>query len=624
MFLAQVSKCYQEELATFPTSLVSLLERHSTVLHPNMRLSLCRALILLRNKSLIEPSQLHKLFFQLLRCQDKSLRSFLKDNIVNDIKNINSKGKDQKLNSELQNFMYSMLKDSATIAAKTSLDVMATLYRKNVWRDAKTVNVIATGCFSKETKILVAATKFFLGSDDQDDDENTDDEEDLPTAKEVTLANKFNKKTRKREKYLENIKKAHKKKKKKNSAPSYNFSALHLVHDPQEFAEKLFRRLEGLNEKFEVKLMLLELVSRLIGTHQLILLNYYPYIARFLAPHQREVIRLLQFSAQAAHEMVPPDCLEPVLKAIINNFVTERNSSEVMAVGLNAVRELCARCPLVMTEDLLRDLVEYKTYKDKAVMMASKSLIQLFRTTCPELLHKRDRGRPTEANIDLKRKEFGETDAAEFVPGAEVVEDEDEEGDDSDAEDESEEETDDEEGDGEEEKKAKEEEKMLTLEEKKEKARATTLSRVLTDEDFKKIDAAQLKKQVVGVRKGGKRGKKRKAEEANLAEEDEEEADGGRRELVNLEDIEMIYKKKRHDKETRLAAIKGGRDEERKFGHKDKKDPNASKTNKQKSKKKNFSMMKHKIKAKGKKSFREKQMALKKRLIKNAKFTVKL
>ena len=209
-----------------------------------------------------------------------SVRSFLKDNIVNDIKNINAKGKDQKLNSELQNFMYSMLKDSATIAAKTSLDVMATLYRKNVWRDAKTVNVIATGCFSKETKILVAATKFFLGSDDQDDDENSDDEDDLPTAKEVTMANKFNKKTRKREKYLENIKKAHKKKKKKNSAPSYNFSALHLVHDPQEFAEKLFRRLEGLNEKFEVKLMLLELVSRLIGTHQLILLNYYPYIAR--------------------------------------------------------------------------------------------------------------------------------------------------------------------------------------------------------------------------------------------------------------------------------------------------------------------------------------------------------
>ena len=47
----------------------------------------------------------------------------------------------------MQNFMFTMLKDSHKIAAKTSLDVMIELYRKNVWRDAKTVNVIATACF---------------------------------------------------------------------------------------------------------------------------------------------------------------------------------------------------------------------------------------------------------------------------------------------------------------------------------------------------------------------------------------------------------------------------------------------------------------------------------------------
>ena len=54
-------------------------------------------------------------------------------------------------------------------------------------------------------------------------------------------------------------------------------------------------------------------------------------------------------------------------------------------------------------------------------------------------------------------------------------------------------------------------------------------------------------------------------------------------------------------------------------GKQSKKAEGASITNKQKSKKKNFSMMKHKIKAKGKKSFREKQVALKKRLVKIAK-----
>merc|ERR1711915_1062897 len=596
-----------------PNTLVNLLEKHATVLDGDMRLSICRARILLRNKSLLAPADLHKLFFTLLRCQDKSLRSFLKDNIVNDIKNINAKGKDQKLNGALQNFMFTMLKDNAAIAAKTSLDVMISLYKKNVWRDEKTVNVIASACFSKVTKILVTAVKFFLGSDEEDEEDESDDEE-LPTLKEVAMQNRFNKKTKKREKYLENIKKAHKKKKRKAQVASYNFSALHLIHDPQEFAEKLFRKLEGLTERFEVKLMLLELVSRLIGTHQLILLNYYPYIARFLAPHQREVIRLLQFSAQASHELVPPDCIEPVLKAIINNFVTERNSSEVMAVGLNAVRELVARCPLVMTEDLLRDLVEYKTYKDKGVMMASRSLIQLFRNICPDLLHKKDRGRPTEASVEAKRKEFGELDVKEFVPGAEIIDmnennefSEDDEGSGSGSDDDD---------DDDPENSKNEEDIILSLDEKAKRAKEATIGKILTDEDFRKIDAAQLKKQVVGFKKASK-GKKRTAAEADL---EEEAAEAGRKELVNLEDIEMIYKKKRHDKEARMEAILSGRQDREKYGSKkNKKAVGASTTNKQKSKKKNFSMMKHKIKAKGKKSFREKQVALKKRLLKVAK-----
>jgi protein SDA1 len=415
---------------------------------------------------------------------------------------------------------------------------------------------------------------------------------------------------------LQNIKKAHKKKKKKDKAPVFNFSALHLIHDPQDLAEKLFWKLETLTEKFEVKLMLLELVSRLIGTHQLIILNFYPYIARFLAPHQREVVRLLQFSAQACHDLVPPESVEPVLRAIVNNFITERNSSEVMAVGLNAVREMCSRAPLVMSEDLLRDLAEYKTYKDKGVMMASRSLIQLFRSTNPELLHKKDRGRPTEAVVTMKRKGYGEGDIFEAVPGAEVLDVEEPEiepeeptklsgkrkrGDDDEDEDEDMEEDEDEEDEG----------IHLSLEEKQEKARAVTLARVLTDEDFKRIDAAQLRKQVTGVRKG----KKRKVEE------DVDETPGGRDELVSLENIEMIYGRKKNDKEARMEAILKGREGREKFGRgKTKLNEHASTSNKQKNKAKNFSMLKHKYKNKVKRSFRHKQMDLQKRLIKQQKF----
>ncbi len=59
---------------------------------------------------------------------------------------------------------------------------------------------------------------------------------------------------------------------------------------------------------------------------------------------------------------------------------------------------MSARCPLAMGEDLLRDLTEYKNYKNRAVVAASRSLIQLFRNVNPELLHKKDRVRVMSVN----------------------------------------------------------------------------------------------------------------------------------------------------------------------------------------------------------------------------------
>lgn len=100
---------------------------------------------------------------------------------------------------------------------------------------------------------------------------------------------------------------------------------------------------------------------------------------------------MLLFVAQASHELVPPDVLEPVIKTLANNFITERNSSDVMAIGLNAVREICSRCPLAMSKELLLDLAMYKNYRDRSVMMAAKSLIHLFRVSFPSLLRKKDR-----------------------------------------------------------------------------------------------------------------------------------------------------------------------------------------------------------------------------------------
>ena len=42
-----MAKCYQEELKEFPETLVETLRKHSTVIDPDMRLSLCRQVFIL-------------------------------------------------------------------------------------------------------------------------------------------------------------------------------------------------------------------------------------------------------------------------------------------------------------------------------------------------------------------------------------------------------------------------------------------------------------------------------------------------------------------------------------------------------------------------------------------------
>jgi protein SDA1 len=629
------------------------LEKYASVLNTDNRLNMCRALILMRNKNLLEPTALLPLFFKMLHCQDRKLRKYLETHIITDVKNVNSKSKNMRVNTVLQNFMFGMIKDSNVKAMKMSLNIMIELYRKNIWNDTKTVNVIASACFSKVTKVMVTAIQFFLANEGAGESDEESSDEDAPTVKDVSMANRVNKKTRKRDKNLDKVQKMIKKKKrKKNKAPNFNFSALHLIHDPQGFAEKLFKQLESLNERFEVKIMTLDLISRLVGTHQLIVLNYYPYIKRFLQPHQRDVTKILQFVAQAAHDLVPPDAIEGVVEAIANNFVTERNSADVMAVGLNAIRELCARCPLAMNRDLLIDLAQYKSYREKSVMMAARSLIHLFRDVNPNLLHKRDKGKPTLATMEKKVKQFGEIDAKEFIPGAEALvgpqndnsDEDDDDGDtdeewvdvshseneegESDEEVEGEEEDEEEDiGSGEEDENDDKEESKKGKEKKEKAPEMDPLDRlalakelisttILTDEDFKKMEKLQMQKEIVGARKGS--AKKRKASEAfdNTAAQVNE--------LVDLAAIENIHKKRRHDKEARLETVRKGQEGRDKFGsRKGKMSPFASTSNKEKRKTKNFMMLKHKIKSKKKKSFKEKQFSYRKSLEKTRKRMLK-
>jgi protein SDA1 len=137
-----------------------------------------------------------------------------------------------------------------------------------------------------------------------------------------------------------------------------------LLPHPQTFAERLFTRLQSGNERFEARMAIMAVVSRIIGVHKCVspaplslspllpatgegvvnqwlqgpdgrlvwspaarrlqVLNFYPFLQKYIAPHTKDVTLILAALVGAAHELVPPETLAPVLRQLVDQFVHDR------------------------------------------------------------------------------------------------------------------------------------------------------------------------------------------------------------------------------------------------------------------------------------------------------------
>ncbi|XP_044490301.1 protein SDA1 homolog isoform X2 [Mangifera indica] len=416
MFLAHVTPFYRKQLADFPSQLAEFLKSSAATLPSGLRCHVTQALILLVNRKIVDTQDILALFMELQTLGDRNLRKLAFSHVVHSIKRMNQKHKNEPKNRALQNIVFSILQAEDETRAKRALTTLCELHRRKVWFDDRTANAICKACFHSSSRIMIAALSFLLDYEDIEDDDDSDassDEDDVTThtpqailSKEAvykahhkgTTSSKKKKKA-KLQRAMRSMKKQQRLSSEKNSTSYY--SPLNHLIDAQGFAEKLFSRLQTCNERFE--------------------------------PHQRDITNLLAAAVQACHDMVPPDAVEPLFKQIVNQFVHDRSRTEAIAVGLNVVREICLRMPLLMTEDLLQDLVLYKKSHEKAVSAAARSLVTLFREVCPSLLVKKDRGRPVDPKA--RPRAYGEVSVASDVPGVELLqhdEDSDGSGDDTD------------------------------------------------------------------------------------------------------------------------------------------------------------------------------------------------
>lgn len=276
-FMAHVCPCYKEDesVRMIPEKLIYLMDNQCQALHPDVRAKLLTSLILLRNREMVEPEVMLRLAFKLFSVNDKALRTSLFDYILNDIKSINSTKRNDKLNRRIQAVLFGVVTEDTSIAAKKSIHILCDLYRRRVWTDSRTVNVIAAACNSQATSVMITAIHFFLGIESKMM-EDEDEEEGKKNSQEVNM-HEHSKKTKKR---LRSVTKQQDKnakllKKEDDRKNTPLFPAIQLINDPQLLIENMFKRLRHSGDGFETKVLCINFISRIIGCHKLLLLSFY-------------------------------------------------------------------------------------------------------------------------------------------------------------------------------------------------------------------------------------------------------------------------------------------------------------------------------------------------------------
>ena len=80
----------------------------------------------------------------------------------------------------------------------------------------------------------------------------------------------------------------------------------------------MFSKLKKSNDRYEVKLYMLRLVSRMMGRHKIQLLSFYPNLLRYLNSHNKDKIgEIFAMIIESCHDLVPPETMKPVIEKII-------------------------------------------------------------------------------------------------------------------------------------------------------------------------------------------------------------------------------------------------------------------------------------------------------------------
>jgi protein SDA1 len=362
---------------------LSFLQTYPESLPSQVRISLVQAIVVLHNHDVIDTVSLIDHFIPLFRLNDKNVRRTIYGHLFNRLPFKQT----LEIKKTLQKYVYH---DDSRVSFKV-LKLIIDIFHKENKPDTKTINFIARCIEIKNTRLLNAIVSFFLDpyvvkTDAADEDEL----EEMRTRAEHIL--QVNPKSKKNEAKLKKVKKM------RAAIPQDPVQVIQCLNDPHKFIIKLYSLLAQpenvkLFKQRENQLRAMELISKIMIQFQLDFDQFFTWSLRFVRPNYEDITKLLSILASAVHQSTNTDIVYELIKTIADRFVVEHLDEEIIIIGLNTIREICAKNPYGMTPELLGDLCAYKKESIKGVVMAARGIISIFREQRPDILPKADRAR---------------------------------------------------------------------------------------------------------------------------------------------------------------------------------------------------------------------------------------
>jgi protein SDA1 len=446
-FVSLASAHYKDIFDGLPVALIELLDAHAENLNADSRREVLRTLIVLSNQKVLPPGALLDLCFRLLRTNDRALRPVIRSQILADLARGRKRKQGRDIGTKVHRLLLQALKEGSESEGGEALHLIEIIFRRKIWDENKSVVALEEACFSRYRRVAVRALHVFLSrklprspdvaSHANGANKTTGEEAHWRqtrvhelTSLRRTLTSTFTKHTRGKMKRASRIQTRIQKlmNEEEEEDPDtmesgVGWPVVRALQNPDGFARRLLRAATVGSLGYDVRILHILLCCRVTGLHKLMRYELYSFVTKYIRPHQDRVTEILAAVAVSCHSLTDPDELKPLLRVIVDQFVNDRSRPEIIAVGLNAVREICVRSPLAMEEDMLGDLTLYSRSKQKAVAQAARSIIVLYRQVNPSLLRRKERGHMSREDAKRETK-YGEEQILSRIPGARELEDE--------------------------------------------------------------------------------------------------------------------------------------------------------------------------------------------------------